>query len=87
MGDVSIPKPDPTGPQRVGARVQELIESGHGLYATTVTGSPSGRTRRPTLFLIAFAGLALGLIGIQLALVVAAIAMMALAYTDQVVEL
>lgn len=83
MGDVHIPAPDPN---RVGAKVDELIAAGHELYVSTVTGSGSGRARRPTLFLLAFIGLwgaaddwkfsLLGLIAIAL-----------LALSDSVVEL
>lgn len=81
MGDVSIPEPEPN---RVGAKVHDLIESGHEFYATTVTGRPQGRTRRPTLFVIAFAGLALCLGGVlpTVSALVAFIAMLLLAYTD-----
>jgi hypothetical protein len=88
MGDVSIPKPPPN---KVGARVQELIESGHELYATTVTGAPSGRVRRPTLFVIAALGIILSLgLGDQAGLVcggLALIAILLLAMSDNVVEL
>lgn len=88
MGDVHIEQPEPG---RVGAKVQELIESGHELYATAVTGEPSGRIRRPTLYLIAVAGSivslvldgSVGLIAGGLAL----IAILLLAMTDAVVEL
>lgn len=83
MGDVHIPAPPPNA---VGARVQELIESGHELYATAVTGSSSGRVRRPTLFAIAALGT---LIGTQqlLGAVVGLIAIILLATSDWVVEL
>jgi len=83
MGDVHIPKPPPNA---VGAKVQELIESGHEFYATAVTGQSSGRVRRPTLFVIAMVGCA---VGTQFwgAAVVGIIAMTLLALTDNVVEL
>ena len=83
MGDVHIPQPDPSA---IGAKVEELIASGHELYATTLTGSPSGRVRRPTLFVIAGVGI---LLGTQFfpAAVVGLIAILLLALTDQVVEL
>ena len=83
MGDVHIPQPEPN---RVGVKVQELIDSGHEFYATTVTGAPSGRVRRPTLFAIAAIGT---VIGTQLFIgaVVAVIAIVLLAVTDSVVEL
>ena len=86
MGDVVIPKPDPTTGQRVGAKVQDLIDSGHEFYASAVTGSPSGRVRRPTLFVIAAVGT---LVGTQqlVGAVVALIAIVMLAVTDTVVEL
>lgn len=83
MGDVHIPKPDPS---RVGAKVEELIASGHEFYATAVTGSSSGRVRRPTLFVIA----GLGIIGGTehlFAAVVGLIAILLLALSDNVVEL
>lgn len=84
MGDVHIPKPPPNA---VGAKVAELIESGHELYATAVTGSSSGRVRRPTLFVIAGAATVGATLGFQLAGVVALIAILMLALTDAVVEL
>jgi len=83
MGDVHI-EPDP--PNKVGAKVQELIDSGHQFYATTVTGQPAGRVRRPTLFVIAMVGCVLGT-QFWGAAVVAVIAMTLLALSDQVVEL
>lgn len=83
MGDVNLPKPEPG---RVGAKVHELVESGHELYATAVTGHPSGRVRRPTLFVIAIASIAAGVF-VPAALVVALIAILLLALTDSVVEL
>lgn len=83
MPDVHIPKREPSA---VGARVQELIESGHELYATATTGSSSGRVRRPTLFAIAALGT---LIGTQqlVGAVVGLIAIVLLAFSDAVVEL
>jgi len=87
MGDVVIPKEDPSTSQRIGAKVDDLIESGHSLYATTVTGTPSGRTRRPTLFVIAIVGAALGTLGFWPAGIAAVIALTLLALTDKVVEL
>ncbi len=83
MGDVVIPEPDPS---RVGAKVTELIASGHELYATAVTGAPSGRVRRPTLFVIAGIGMVLGTQFLGAA-VVGLIAILMLALTDSVVEL
>jgi hypothetical protein len=82
MPDVSIPPPPPNA---VGAKVQELIDSGHEFYATTVSGHSSGRVRRPTLFVIAMVGC---VIGTQFwgAAVVAVLAMTLLALTDQLVE-
>jgi hypothetical protein len=83
MGDVHIPKP---APNKVGAKVQELIESGHELYATAATGQPQGRVRRPTLFIIALVGCGLGpTYGI--AALIGLIAILLLALTDQVVDL
>lgn len=84
MGDVHIPKPDPSA---IGARVDELIAAGHELYATVVTGAPSGRVRRPTLFLAAIAGTAGAILGAPIAGVIAIIAILMLALTDNVVEL
>jgi hypothetical protein len=88
VGDVRIPKPPPN---RVGAKVQELIESGHELYATAVTGAPSGRVRRPTLYAITAIGIVITLaIDGPVGLVaggVALIAMLLLAMSDAVVEL
>jgi len=88
VGDVHIPKPPPNA---VGAKVQELIEAGHEMYATAVTGTPSGRVRRPTLFALAAIGI---LITIALDDVVglvaggvALIAILLLAMSDAVVEL
>lgn len=83
MPDVNIPKPPPNA---VGAKVQDLIDSGHEFYAMTVTGSPHGRIRRPTLFVIALVGAA---VGTQLwgAAVVSIIAILLLALSDSVVEL
>lgn len=83
MGDVHIPAPPPN---KVGAKVQELIESGHELYATALTGTPQGRVRRPTLFAIAMIGVAVGFVE-PAALIVALIAILLLALTDAVVEL
>ncbi len=83
MGDVHIPPPPPG---KVGAKVDELIASGHELYATAVTGTPSGRVRRPTLFVIAIAGIGIGAWW-PMALVVSLIAIVLLAVTDGVVEL
>lgn len=83
MGDVHIPKPPPN---KVGAKVQDLIESGHELYAQAVTGTPSGRVRRPTLFVIAGIGCAVGTVN-PIGAVVGLIAILLLALTDQVVEL
>jgi hypothetical protein len=84
MGDVHIPAPPPN---KVGAKVAELIASGHELYATTVAGHPSGRVRRPTLFIIAGAATVGATLGWQLAGLVALIAILMLALTDAVVEL
>lgn len=86
MGDVHIPKEDPTKVQRVGARVQELIDSGHQFYAATLTGDPAGRVRRPTLFIVAIIATGVGAFAPP-ALVVSLIAILMLALTDQVVEL
>jgi hypothetical protein len=83
MGDVHIPQPEPN---RVGAKVQELINSGHEFYATTVTGAPSGRVRRPTLFAIAAIGTVIGT-QVFVGAVVALIAIILLASSDAVVEL
>ena len=83
MGDVYIPKPDQSA---VGAKVHDLIEAGHELYATAVTGSSSGRVRRPTLFAIAALGVALGTVTV-IGTAVALIAIVLLAATDNVVEL
>lgn len=88
MSDVHIEKPEPG---KVGAIVEDLIEQGHDLYATAITGAPSGRVRRPTLFLIAEVGIivslvldgAVGLIAGGLAM----IAILLLAMSDHVVEL
>ena len=84
MADVHI-EPDP--PNKVGAKVHDLIESGHELYATAVTGHPSGRVRRPTLFVIAGIGTVLATLGFQLAGIIAIVAILMLALTDAVVEL
>lgn len=88
MGDVVIKPPEPN---KVGAKVQELIDSGHELYATALTGAPSGRTRRPTLFVIAGIGVVITLaVGGPAGLVaggLALIAILLLAMTDSVVEL
>lgn len=86
MADVSIPEEEPTMGAKIGSRVAELIADGHALYAEAVTGDAQGRTRRPTLFVVAVAAVAIGFV-VQLALVVALIAITALALTDQVVEL
>jgi len=83
MGDVHI---EPPKPNAVGAKVQELIDSGHQFYASSMTGNPAGRVRRPTLFVIAMIGCVLGT-QFWGAAVVAVIAMTLLALTDQVVEL
>ena len=88
MGDVHIPKPPPNA---VGAKVQELIESGHELYATALTGTPQGRVRRPTLFALASIGVIIsiafnGVVGL-VAGGLALIAILLLAMTDAVVEL
>lgn len=83
MGDVYIPPPEPN---KVGAKVNDLIASGHELYATAVTGTPAGRVRRPTLFVIAGLGTLLGT-QFLLAAVVGLIAILLLALTDAVVEL
>lgn len=82
MGDVHI-EPDP--PNKVGAKVQELIDSGHQFYAQTVTGNPAGRVRRPTLFVIAMIGCALGTQNGWAGLV-GVIAITLLALTDNIVE-
>ena len=81
MGDVHIPPPEPN---KVGAKVQELIESGHEFYATVLTGSPTEPTRRPLLFLIAAVGIIGAIAGFQIAGVVGLIAIMLLALTDNV---
>lgn len=83
MGDVSIPKPKPGA---VGAKVDELIEAGHTLYATVLTGDPNGRTRRPALFIIAIVTTLIAGLGYPAAAIVAIIAMLLLALTDKVVE-
>lgn len=89
MGDVHKPAPPPNA---VGARVAELIEDGHALYATAVTGSPQGRVRRPTLFALAILGVGIAefqattTLGFAAA-AVALIAILLLALTDNVVEL
>ena len=83
MGDVHIPK---TKPNAVGAKIGDLVQSGHELYATTVSGQPQGRVRRPTLFLIAAVGATLGT-QFWVAAVIAIIAIVLLALSDQVVEL
>jgi hypothetical protein len=83
MGDVHIPKPPPNA---VGAKVQDIIDSGHEFYATTLTGSSSGRVRRPTLFALAVIGVALGVLTIA-GTILALIAIVLLAFTDNVVEL
>lgn len=88
MGDVHIPPPEPG---RVGAKVQELIDSGHEFYATAVTGAPSGRVRRPTLFAVAAVGIiiTLAIDGVPALIAggLALIAILLLAMTDNVVEL
>lgn len=83
MGDVHIPKPKPNA---VGAKVGELIESGHEFYATAVSGQPQGRVRRPTLFIIAIIGCGAGAF-VPFAALVGVIAILLLALSDQVVEL
>lgn len=84
MGDTYIPEPEPG---KIGAKVEELIESGHELYATAVTGQPSGRVRRPTLFVVAIVGMVGAILGLPLAGVVGLIAILFLLITDSVVEL
>jgi len=84
VGDVHIKPPEPN---KVGAKVAELVASGHEFYATAVTGSADGRTRRPTLFIIAMTGTALASLGFAIAGIVAIIAILALALTDAVVAL
>lgn len=84
MGDVHIPAPPPN---KVGAKVAELIESGHELYATAVSGHPQGRVRRPTLFSIAAGGIVGAMLGLPLAGVIGLIAIVLLALSDSVVEL
>jgi hypothetical protein len=91
VADVHIPPPDPTKSQKVGARVAELIESGHELYAGSLTGDPHGRVRRPTLFVIAAVGVIVslvldGVVGL-VAGTLALIAILLLAMSDNVVEL
>jgi hypothetical protein len=91
MGDVHIPQEDPTTSQRIGAKVQGLIDSGHEFYATAATGSPTGRTRRPTLFIVTALGIIVslvldGTVGF-VAGGIALIAMLLLAMTDNVVDL
>lgn len=83
MGDVHIPEPDPSA---IGAKVHDLIESGHEFYATALTGSPQGRTRRPVLFIIAGIGLWGAADAWEFSLV-GLIAILILALTDAVVEL
>lgn len=91
MADTNIPQEDPTTSQKVGAKVADLIASGHEFYSVAATGSPDGRLRRPTLFVVASVGVVislaldgvLGLLGGGLAL----IAILLLAMTDSVVEL
>lgn len=89
MGDVHI---SPPAPGAIGAKVDELMEAGHELYATVVSGHPQGRVRRPTLFLIAGVSIVLTyfLSCDYLAVipaVVGLIAILLLALTDSVVEL
>lgn len=85
MGDVHIPQPESS---KVGAKVHDLIESGHEFYASTLTGTPSGRVRRPTLYLVAIIGLLADMAGFFPAgAIVAGIAIVLLALTDAVVEL
>lgn len=91
MADVHIPQEDPSTSQQIGAKVAGLIESGHELYAQSVTGDRTGRTRRPTLFMVAAVGvlvsLALdGIVGL-VAGGLALIAILLLAMSDSVVEL
>lgn len=86
MGDVHIPKPEPGKAEKVGAKVADLAMSGHELYATTVTGQPQGRVRRPTLFIVAAVGATVGT-QFWIAAVIAIIAIVLLALSDQVVEL
>lgn len=86
MADTNIPQEDPTTSQKVGAKVASLIEAGHSLYAEVATGDANGRTRRPTLFVAAIVAIGLGAVWAP-ALLVALIAIMLLALTDQVVEL
>lgn len=91
MPDVSLPPDDPTTSQRIGAKVDMLIEQGHALYATALTGTPTGRTRRKTLYTLAMVGTVIGLaldgaVGI-IAGLVALIAMLLLAMTDDIVDL
>lgn len=88
MGDVHIEPPEPNA---IGARVEELIAAGHELYAETITGSPSGRVRRPTLFALASVGIVIslaldGVVGL-IAGTIALIAILLLAMSDSVVEL
>jgi hypothetical protein len=80
VGDVHIPAPPPNA---IGAKVDELIASGHELYATTLTGTASGRVRRPTLFVIAMIGAAAGT-QVWIAALVGIIAILLLAFTDSV---
>lgn len=84
MGQVHIPKPPPN---KVGAIVEDLIEQGHELYATAVTGTPHGRVRRPTLFAIATVGTTLAGLGVWVGAVVGLIAILLLALSDSVVDL
>jgi hypothetical protein len=84
MPDTNIPEPDQNG---VGAKVADLIASGHELYATAVTGRPYGRVRRPTLFVIAIVGTTFGSLGYWPAAIVAVVAITLLALSDAVVEL
>lgn len=83
MGDVHIPKEDPTTSQRIGAKVESLIASGHELYAETLTGQKQGRTRRPTLFIIAAIGTGLA-VQFPVGALIALTAILLLALTDNV---
>lgn len=89
MGDVHIPQEDPNTSQRIGAKVESLIADGHQLYASAVTGTPTGRVRRPTLFVLAGLGTLLATFPDFdiLGAVVGLIAIVLLAISDNVVEL
>jgi len=80
MVTTHIEKPEPNA---IGAKVKDIIESGHEFYATAVTGQGGSRVRRPTLFLIAFVAIGLGSVWTP-ALLFALLAIAMLALTDSV---